>query len=316
MNRIAKVLLATFFTLGVLLLLTVVLFGHRDIPVRELTDKYASEPSSFARVGGMPVHYRDEGNPADSVPLVLLHGTGASLHTFDPWVKVLKQKRRVIRMDLPGFGLTGPFPDRDYSTDHYVEFLGEFLADMKIGKCILAGNSLGGQIAWRFTAKNPELVKKLVLIDAAGYPRNVKSEPIAFKIAGIPILNKILTFITPRFVVRASVENVYADRTKVSEALVDRYFELSLREGNRQALVDRIRSFQDPEPVELIRGITQPTLVLWGENDLLIPLETAQKFHRDLPNDTLVILPGTGHVPMEESPGESLAPLLHFLDKW
>ncbi len=314
-KKITKILLILLLAIGLALFAVAFFFGHRDIPAQELTDKYANVPSSFARVGGMPVHYRDEGNPADSIPLVLLHGTGSSLHTFDPWVESLKKDRRVIRMDLPGFGLTGPFPDSNYSTDHYVEFLEEFLTHMKVRTCILGGNSLGGQIAWRFAAAHPKRVEKLILIDAAGYPRNIKSEPIAFKIAGIPILNRILTYITPRSLVRSSVENVYADKAKVDDPLVDRYYELSLREGNRQALVDRIKSFKDPEPIELIKDIKQPTLVLWGAEDLLIPVETARRFHEDLPNDTLVILAGTGHVPMEESPGESLAPLLHFLEQ-
>lgn len=315
MRARSKIILVALLVLGLAVLIAVLMFGHRDIPVQELTGKYAQAPSTFTRIEGMPVHYRDEGNRGDSIPLVLLHGTGSSLHTFDSWVETLKKDRRVIRMDLPGFGLTGPFPDRNYATDHYVDFLEEFLTHLGIQRCFLGGNSLGGQIAWRYAAAHPDRVEKLILIDAAGYPRNIKSEPIAFKIAGIPILNRILTYITPRGVVRSSVENVYHDKTKVDESLVDRYYELSLREGNRQALVDRIRTFNDPEPIELIKGIQQPTLVLWGEEDLLIPIETAKLFQNDLPNDTLVILPGTGHVPMEESPEESLTPLLQFLEK-
>jgi pimeloyl-ACP methyl ester carboxylesterase len=310
LSRLIKIIL---FSIGLLVILITVFFGYRDIPVDELKVKYAQSPSSFISIDGMDVHYRDEGNLADTVPIVLIHGTGSSLHTFNEWSAVLKNEYRVVRMDLPAFGLTGPFPNRNYSIENYVDFVEHFLASKGIKRCILGGNSLGGQIAWQFTVKNPEMVDKLILINAAGYPMESKSIPVAFRLARTPILNKLLTFITPRSMVQASVENVYADKTKITESLVERYFELTLREGNRQALVDRMTSGTDTDKIHLIKNIQQPTLVLWGEQDLLIPTNIAQRFHDDLPNDSLVILKNVGHVPMEESPHESLATLLTFL---
>ncbi len=299
--------------IGGSILLVSLLFGHWDRPVDALKPKYAPAPSDFVQVMGMEVHYRDEGNPGDSLPLVLIHGTGSSLHTFDAWTAALKEQKRVVRMDLPGFGLTGPFPDRNYTMDHYVEFMEAFLRARKIRHCIIAGNSLGGQIAWNFTTAHPERVQKLILIDAAGYPLKSTSVPLAFRLARMPVLNKVLTFITPRSVVRSSVQNVYADPGKISEELVDRYFELSLRAGNRQALVDRLQIPSDSNRVGQIKNIQQPTLVLWGAQDGLIPTENAYRFHRDLPNDTLVILENSGHVPMEENPAESLGAVLQFM---
>ena len=310
LSRLIKIIL---LSIGLLVILITVFFGYRDIPVDELKVKYAHAPSSFISIDGMDVHYRDEGNLADTVPIVLIHGTGSSLHTFNEWSAVLKNEYRVIRMDLPAFGLTGPFPNRNYSIENYVDFVEHFLSSKGIKRCILGGNSLGGEIAWRFTVKNPEMVDKLILINAAGYPMESKSVPVAFTLARTPILNKLLTFITPRSMVQASVENVYADKTKITESLVDRYFKLTLREGNRQALVDRMTLGKDTSSVHLIKNIQQPTLVLWGEQDLLIPTNIAQRFHDDLPNDSLVILKNVGHVPMEESPHESLATLLAFL---
>ena len=162
---------------------------------------------------------------------------------------------------------------------------------------------------------NSEMVNKLILISAAGYPMKSKSIPLAFKIAQIPIIQNIFTFITPRFVAKVSVENVYKDKAKVSEELVDRYFELILREGNRQAFVDRFKVESDTISHKKIKLINQRTLILWGEDDKLIPLEMAYIFHNDLPNDTLVILKNSGHVPMEESPSESLIPVIEFLRK-
>ena len=315
MGPVAKTFRAFFIALLVLLTVIYVLFGYADKPLAELKEKYATPPSAFILVDGMDVHYRDEGNKADSLPLVLIHGTGASLHTFDAWVTALKKEKRIIRLDIPAFGLTGPFPDRQYSIDHYVVFMNQFLSALGIKKCILGGNSLGGQIAWNYTVQFPEMVQKLILIDAAGYPLQSESVPIGFTIARTPVLNKLMTFITPRFMVKMSVKNVYADHSKVNKALVNRYFDLTLRKGNRQALIDRLNLATDSSAVANIKNIQQPTLILWGEQDLLIPVQYAYRFQNDLPNDTLVILKNVGHVPMEESPMESLAPLMEFLKK-
>lgn len=313
MKGFSNVLKNVFILIIGLILGIVILFGHRDIPLDELKAKYANAASSFISVNGLDVHYRDEGDQSDSIPIVLIHGTASSLHTFDAWTNNLKKTNRVIRMDLPAYGLTGPFIDRNYSMTQYTLFIKEFLTALGIKKCVLAGNSLGGEIAWNFALERPDMVDKLILIDAAGYSKTSKSTPVAFELAKIPILNKVFTFITPRFLVRASVENVYFDTSKVTDSLVDRYFELTLKEGNRQAFVDRFTMTKDTSAYKNIKNIQQPTLILWGANDLLIPVESAFRFHEFLPHNQLVILEGTGHAPMEESPVESLAPVIDFL---
>ena len=284
-----------------------------NIPVNELKSAYANTASSFISVNGMEVHFRDEGDPNDSIPMVLLHGTASSLHTFDAWTTELIKTNRVIRMDLPAYGLTGPFPDGQYSIAHYTTFLKDFLTALKIQQCVLAGNSLGGEIAWNFTLNQPKMVEKLILIDAAGFPLKPKSIPIGFKLAQTPVLKNLFTVITPRFLVKASVENVFFDKSKVTDVLVDRYFKLTLREGNRQAIVDRFKISKQAHTYENLKNIPQPTLIIWGSEDLLIPVENAYQFKKYLPNSTLVILKDTGHTPMEESPLESLLPVMDFL---
>ncbi len=306
-----RVLKGLLIAIPLLLLIVFLLFGYRDIPIETLTAKYGPPPSSFINVEGMNVHYRDEGK--GSIPVVLIHGTGSSLHTFEEWTTQLKEDHRVVRMDLPGYGLTGPFIDRNYSMEHYAHFIAEFLKALEIKKCVVGGNSLGGNIAWRFTAEYPEMVDKLILIDASGYPQKAKSVPLAFKVAKTPVVRNLFTYITPKSVARSSVKNVYADKSKVSEALVDRYFELTLREGNRQAFIDRLNTPLDTTSYKRIRSIQKPTLIIWGDQDELIPVEAAYRFHDDLPADTLVILKDTGHVPMEESPDQSLEALISFL---
>ena len=314
MKKISYYILKIILGLGVFIVIIISFFGYQDIPLNQLKKKYSDSNSFFVRIGEMDIHYRDQGDKKDSIPIVLIHGTASSLHTYDNWVSKLAINHRVIRMDLPGYGLTGPFPNRDYSFDNYVAFLKDFFEKIGIKSCILAGNSLGGNIAWRFTTEYSEMVDKLILIDAAGYPMKSKSIPLAFKIAQIPIIQDIFTFISPKFIAKASVKNVYKDKTKVNKKLVDRYFELTLREGNRQAFIDRFKVKYDTI-FKKIKLIYKRTLILWGEDDELIPLEMAYLFHKDLPNDTLVILKDVGHVPMEESPNKSLSPFIEFLRK-
>lgn len=313
MNYLTKILKIILSLIVLLIVAVIIMFSHRDIPLDDLKIKYANSNSSFVAVNKIDVHFRDEGVQTDTIPIVLIHGTGASLHTFNAWSDRLKKSHRVIRMDLPAYGLTGPFPDKNYTMANYTTFLKDFLIALNIKQCVLAGNSLGGAIAWNFTLEQPSTVTKLILIDASGYPIASKSVPIAFSLARIPVINKLLTFITPRFLVRSSVENVYFDSSKVTDLVVERYFNLTLRAGNRKAFVDRLKIPKDTSTYRFIKSIQQPTLILWGAEDLLIPVENAYKFQEDLPNNTLVILENTGHTPMEESPLESLAPVISFL---
>lgn len=300
---------------GAVVVLPVLLWGHRDIPVDELKSRYANGHSRFVPIEGMSVHYRVEGNASDSVPLLLLHGTGSSLHTWDGWVEVMQSSRKIIRLDLPAFGLTGPAPSRDYSPEAYQRVVVALLDSLKVPLVDIAGNSLGGHIAWYIALKHPHRARKLVLIDAVGYPLDKSDKPIGFVLAGIPILNKILTFITPRSVVGQSVLDVYADDTRVTDDLVTRYFELTLRPGNRQAFIDRSRPFDVDSAFARIPSIIHPTLILWGAEDYFVPVSMGRAFERDLPNDTLVIVPNAGHVPMEELPVETAKIATEFLNK-
>jgi len=313
MRHLIKVL-KIFLVLTIVSTICILLFFvRRDISLDELKLKYTNKHSSFVSINGMDVHFRDEGNKTDTIPIILIHGTGSSLHTFDVWTNKLKYSKRVIRFDLPAYGLTGPFIDRDYSISNYTSFLKEFLETLDIKQCIIAGNSLGGEIAWNFTLEQPQMVKKLILIDAGGFPLVSKSVPIAFRLAQTPVINKLFSFITPLFIVRSSVENVYFNKLKVTDSLVKRYFELTLRKGNRKAFIDRLSISKRHNYVN-ISNIKQPTLILWGADDLLIPVENAYKFQRSLPNNVLVIMDDTGHVPMEESPLESLGFVTNFLN--
>ena len=280
-------------------------FYEPDLPMKTLKARYANAASRFVDVQGLPVHYRDEGSAADSLPVVLLHGTGASLLTWEGWVRELKATHRVVRLDLPGYGLTGLNADHEYSPEFYVRFLDEFFRKTGISRCHLGGNSLGGGIAWRYALIHPQRVRSLILVDAAGYPLPPKELPLAFRLAAVPGLKTVLTRITPRSVVAQSLRQVYADERLVSDSLVEQYFDLARRQGNREAFVSRLRRFAPDAVWRKIPTLHMPALVLWGQQDRLIPVENAHRFHRDLPNDTFVIFPDAGHVPMEEHPTET-----------
>ena len=291
----------------------VALYWENDRTVAELAPKWAPEPSRFVDVMGMQAHVRDEGVRDDPVPIVLLHGTSASLHTWEGWVNTLKSQRRVITFDLPGFGLTGPFPDNDYRVQHYVTFVTTLLHQLGVQRCVLGGNSFGGNIAWNTALAQPALVERLILVDAGGYPDPDSAMPIGFKLAQLPMLSIFIERMLPRSVVETSVRTAYGDPTRVSDELVDRYFDLTLREGNRGAVVERFQQSKPGEGIDRIPQLKMPTLILWGDRDTLITTASAQRFKQDIEGSELVIFKGLGHVPHEEDPAQTVARVQAFL---
>jgi pimeloyl-ACP methyl ester carboxylesterase len=284
-----------------------------DRPLESLTARWAPPPSIFIDVAGMKVHLRDEGPRDDPTPLVLLHGTAASLHTWEGWVETLKARRRVIRFDLPGFGLTGPSPDADYSIENNVRFITAMLDRLGVRHCVLGGNSFGGNIAWRTALSHPDRIDRLILVDAGGYALAGSSPPLGFRIAQLPGLNRIFETTLPRSLIESSVRAVYGDPSKVTPELIDRYYELALREGNRKALAQRFAQARPGELAARIPELKMPTLILWGGRDGLIPPEAAARFHRDISGSRLVMFDDLGHVPHEEDPGRTVAAVKDFL---
>jgi len=259
------------------------------------------------------VHLRDEGPRDDPVPIFLLHGTGASLHTWDGWARELARERRVIRFDLPGFGLTGPSPDGIYSVESYVDTVLAVADTLGVQRFVLGGNSLGGYVAWATAVLHPQRVDRLVLVDAAGYAFQSQSVPLAFRIARTPLLNRLVRDVLPRGVVASSLRDVYGDPARVTPELVDRYFDLATRAGNRAALVARFDQTQPGSLGERVREIQVPTLILWGRKDSLIPLEFGEQFARDIRGSRLVVFDALGHVPHEEDPARTVAAVLPFI---
>ena len=310
MKRIVKY---TSGFIGILCILLFV-FSDRDKPVEELIPLYTNKASQFMPLMGMKVHYRDEGVPSDSIPLILLHGMSSSLNTWDSLALVLSGEKRVISLDLPGFGLTGPSPENTYNYDFYSTFIDSFTSRLQVKQCILVGNSMGGGIAWNYALHNPNLVDKLILIDAAGYPKKNESGSLGFKLASTPIINNLLLFITPKVLIRKSLETIYVDQTHVTEARVERYHDMAIREGNREAALQIFKgSFATTKNKGQINAVKTPTLILWGDSDNLISVENAYKFKQDIKDSKVEIYPNVGHVPMEEVPLKVAESILNFL---
>jgi pimeloyl-ACP methyl ester carboxylesterase len=215
----------------------------------------------------------------------------------------MKSQYRIIRFDLPGFGLTGPNPNRDYSTSYYNQVIDSLLTALHVSRVIIVGNSLGGAIATQYAIYQPAKVRGLVLVDAAGLPPAKKTTgAIGFKLAQMPIINRLLTIITPRELVKKSLQDAYGDTGKVTDSLTTQYFDMLTREGNRQALIDRMRQGWQVTDSNFLTRVEAPTLIVWGSKDRLIPVENAELFQQKIKNNQVHIWENLGHVPMEEDP--------------
>ena len=298
------------------LVLAIVIFSalnfYSNIDVEDLKKEFTYADSKFVQVVGMNVHYRMTGQ---GKPLVLLHGTGASLHTWEAWTEQLSGDYQIISVDLPAFGLTGKHYNNDYSIQAYTTFLNSFLNKIGVSSFALAGNSLGGRIAWAYALEHPEKVKQLILIDPAGFPHLEQDPPLAFQLAKNPITSQFLLKVTPKSLFVKSLKDVYGDDDLVTEELINRYFKLYLRRGNRQAFIDRVNQEYSGRTDEL-ENIKMPTLIMWGEADYWIPVSDAQLFKNKIPNSELIIYPKVGHVPMEEIPEKTAEDAHAFLEQF
>lgn len=276
--------------------------------LEKLIEKYTNENSRFMYIDGVNVHYRIEG---EGEAILLVHGTFSSLHTFDVWTDILKEKHKVIRFDLPGFGLTGPHPKNKYAIDKYTEFINEFLDSIGIEKCTIVGNSLGGWLSWEFALKYPNKLNKMVLIDSAGYIVD-NNYPLPFVIAQTPVLRNVFNYV-PKAVVRRFIRQVFYDQSKVTEELVERYYDLFHREGNMEAFV-KIANSRFVQNTQSLCNLDIPVLVMWGEKDNWISVEHAAKFQEDIKDCKTIIYENVGHVAMEEIAYESAQDLLSFIN--
>lgn len=314
MNSIIKSSLKILLSILTILVILLLFFYKTDTPKNIVKEKYTNDASQFMSIMGMEVHYRDEGNVNDSIPILFLHGLSSSLHTWDSLANKLIDNKRIIRLDLPGFGLTGANPERNYSTGYYNNFIDSFILKLNVKKYIIVGNSFGGNIAWNQTLYRPDKIEKLILINSAGYPRTKEKGNIGFKLASLPFVGEVIKKITPKSLIKKSLQDAYSNDDKLTNIIQDRYYDLLLCEGNRQATVDIFKQRVSPTP-EKIKNIHTPTLIIWGKDDQMIDVSNAYKFNKDIQGSTIEIINNSGHVPMEETPQAVYDAIIKFIEQ-
>ncbi len=300
----------------VLLLLLAALLGvgwwlyTPDRSTAWLHARYVKPDDHFIEVLGTRLRVRISG-PADARAVILLHGFGSSLETWEPWATALDRQYRVIWFDLPGFGLSGPDPSGDYTDRRTVLILAALMDRLGIKKADLIGNSLGGKIAWNFAAAYGERVDRLVLISPDGFASLGFEYGVKPK---LPFIMRLLPYTLPRFMLRMNLAIAYADPKKLSDATLTRYRDMMLAPGVRRAILRRTQQvFLEPPAAKLAR-ISAPTLILWGEQDRMIPFGNSADYMREIREAKRVALPGLGHLPFEEDPAASLPPVQAFLN--
>lgn len=279
-----------------------------DKPRAALEAKYLTAPADIVDVAGWRLHLRDTG-PRTAPAVILLHGFGASLHTWEAWAQVLAVDHRVIRFDLPGSGLSRPDPAGDYSDARTQQLLIALMDRLGVARASLVGHSIGGRIAWRFAAAHSQRVDMLVLVSPDGFA----SPGFEYgKAPAVPVVLKAMRYVLPRALLRMNLLPAYADPAVLNDSLLTRYHDLLLAPGAREAMLARMAQTVLVDPLPLLRTITAPTLLLWGERDAMIPFANSADYLNAIPNSRLVALPGVGHLPQEEAPG-SIAAVQAFL---
>jgi pimeloyl-ACP methyl ester carboxylesterase len=276
-----------------------------------LIQRYANQQSKFIEVAGAQAHVRDEGK-ADAMPLLLIHGSLGSLQVWEGWVGELKDRYRLISVDLPGHGLTGDWPRGDFSVEAYADFI-EVLADtLHLDRFAVAGHSLGGAVAWTFAATRPERVSHLILVDSAGFPRESGELPLPTRLARQRVIGDIGIYFKPERLARRTLEEIYADSAMVTPERVRQFAELQRFPGNRQATLIRART-QEPLDPSPLKRLDVPTLIIWGAKDRWVPVADGFRFQNDIKGAKLAIFENLGHAPMEENPKATAAAVAEFL---
>ena len=293
-----------------LLALSVWLAWTPDKTEQVLLQSYSRPGTARLMVQQQPVFVQDSG-PRDAPAILLLHGFGASLQAWDDWAPALEKNLRVLRIDIPGFGLSGPAVNQDYSDAADVARVIAVMDQLGVQQVIVAGHSMGGRIAWNLAAAHPERVSKLVLLSPDGFPDpNAKSD----KTYEVPALLGLLPYSLPKWALRmGGVAPAFADGSQLTPQMMQRYHDMMLAPGVRTALLERMRQTRNSDPVSRLQSIKAPTLLLWGEKDAFIPVSNAQDYLKAMPQATLVTLPGVGHVLHEEAPKASVQAVLDFL---
>lgn len=318
MRRLGKILLWVLVVLLALLVIGWFALRKPDISYEQLEAKYGNAESEYVDVGnGVRAHYRDQGNPAGPV-LVMVHGFSASTDTWEPWAQRLGADYRIIAIDLPGHGLTRAPEGWSPTIEAFADHVNAVTAKLGVSKFVIIGNSMGGNTAWAYALKYPQTLDGLVLVDAGGWiPQEERDTPLAFKILANPVGRALLGKLDSTPVVRSGLRDAFEPQPNlVDEAMVTRYVEMARAPGHRDIIMALMsdRGRYSIATKERLAAITTPTLIMHGDTDRLIPVGDAQKFADAIPGSTLIVYPQVGHVPMEAIADKSAADLKAWLE--
>jgi pimeloyl-ACP methyl ester carboxylesterase len=270
---------------------------YRDIPAEVLEAKYTTPASKFLNVDGVRIHYRDEGS---GPPLVLIHANFGSLLSWDGWVGSLEEQHRILRFDMPAHGLTGPDPSGDYSIERTVRLTERFVDALGLTRFSIGGTSTGGTIAMHYAAAHPERVERLILLS----PGALEGRSMQRAGRSVPRIANILEYVTPRALAAFMLKSRFGDPDRVDDKLIDQWWELWRREGQRAAMLEQMRDYSSAGLTEAIAEVSVPTLILWGEKNPQAPVEQAEELRKMLvnaPDVKVITYPGVGHMAADEA---------------
>ncbi|MBI4642647.1 MAG: alpha/beta fold hydrolase [Deltaproteobacteria bacterium] len=264
---------------------------------------------------GIKINYYEAGR---GQPIILLHGFGASAYTWRFLGPELAGERRVFTIDLKGHGFSDKPQDGKYAVSDQAEIVAAFLRAQNLQDAVLIGNSMGGGVAlmiyFQLREESPPRIKGLVLIDSAGYPQKL---PWFIRLARIPVLNTLgAGLLSPRFVTGMVLRKCYYNKDKITDEMIDTYAYYGSLPGAADAVQQTAKQIIPPDMEAMIaqyKTVRVPTLIIWGEQDEVVPLEGGRNFQRDIPDSELVILPRCGHIPQEEEPLETRRLIKAFL---
>jgi len=259
------------------------------------TPEELAKYGSFVRINGVNTHVWEMGS---GIPLVFIHGFMAAAYDWRLNIPVLGKHFAVKAFDLPGFGYSDKPLGFPYSSEGYADFVKAYLDECSVKKAVLAGNSMGGQIALETCLKYPDRVSALILIDSGGYPGSVHFW--LFRLLKIQIIGTILMSLITPSAVRYVLENgILCDRSIVTDETVDYYYNVYKTANARKIPPVVVRNMIKDELYihSRLSAIKCPTLVVWGAQDKVIPPHYAELLQEEISTAKLMIIKGAGHMP-------------------
>lgn len=285
-----------------------------DIPYEKLEAKYAAPTSKYVELpGGVRMHYRGDGDAAKPT-VMLVHGFGDSFLSWARWIEVLSPDFHVITIDLPGHGLTRAPAGYAPSSDAFADLVDAFAAKQGLPPFAIVGNSMGGGVAWQVAARYPQRVNALVLVDAAGWPAStLKKPPAAFRMLQSPTGIFLLKHFETKPLTEPALKADVVHKGLITSEFVDRWIEVQRAPGHRDILMGMRPGQHSVATEAVLSKITAPTLVIHGDQDVIIEPEAGRKFAKAIPGAKLITYADAGHLPQVDVPDRSAADVAAFL---